>query len=113
MKYVLNVLLASYRDVDKVANNPEEAFRQALILQQMQKQAMENAPPQAAVGHAPMGTGGGTIGVGQAPVPGEQGAPTGGGPTQAPQQQQQPAGQGGITEQQLIQMLQQNQAGSV
>jgi hypothetical protein len=111
--YIMREIAATMDlDVDKVANNPEEAFRQALILQQMQKQAMENAPPQAAVGQDPMGTGGGTIGIGQAPVPGEQGAPTGGGPTQAPQQQQQPAGQGGITEQQLIQMLQQNQAGS-
>jgi hypothetical protein len=78
-------------DVDKVTNNPEEAFRQALLLQQMQKQAMEDnpqppaPPPQAAVGQDPMGTGGGNIGIGQAPVPGEQGAPTGGGAQ--PQQQ--------------------------
>jgi hypothetical protein len=84
--YIMREIAATMDlDVDKVANNPEEAFRQALILQQMQKQAMENAPPQAAVGQDPMGTGGGTIGIGQAPVPGEQGAPTGGGPTQAPQ----------------------------
>lgn len=112
--YIMREIAATMDlDMDKVTNNPEEAFRQALLLQQMQKQAMEDAPPQqsqVAVGQDAMGTGGGTIGVGQAPVPGEEGAPTGGGPTQAPQQQ--PSGQGGITEQQLIQMLQQNQAGS-
>ena len=94
-------------DVDKVTNNPEEAFRQALILQQMQKQAMEDnppppaPPPQAAVGQDPMGTGGGNIGIGQAPVPGEQGAPTGGGAQ--PQQQLPP---------ELMAMLQQAGAGN-
>src|SRR5210317_560412 len=100
--YIMREIAATMDlDVDKVTNNPEEAFRQALLLQQMQKQAMEDAPAQqsqVAVGQDAMGTGGGTIGVGQAPVPGEEGAPTGGGPTQAPQQQ--PSGQGGITEQQ-------------
>tara|TARA_R110002167_G_scaffold338257_1_gene545848 strand:- start:179 stop:1543 length:1365 start_codon:yes stop_codon:yes gene_type:complete len=90
--YIMREIAATMDlDVDKVTNNPEEAFRQALILQQMQKQAMEDnpqppaPPPQAAVGQDPMGTGGGNIGVGQAPVPGEQGAPTGGGAQ--PQQQ--------------------------
>jgi hypothetical protein len=39
-----------------------------------------------------MGTGGGNIGVGQAPVPGEQGFPTGGGPQ--PQQGQPQQGGG-------------------
>ena len=90
--YIMREIAATMDlDVDKVTNNPEEAFRQALILQQMQKQAMEDnpqppaPPPQAAVGQDPMGTGGGNIGIGQAPVPGEQGAPTGGGAQ--PQQQ--------------------------
>ena len=77
-------------DVDKVANSPEEAFRQAMLLQQMQQQ-MAAEQSDAAVGQDPMGTGGGTIGTGQAPAPGEQGAPTGGGaqPQPQPQQQQQ------------------------
>lgn len=63
-------------DPDKVTNNLEEAARQAALIQQ-------NQPVQAApAGQAPQGvpspadtagTGGGNIGVGQAPVPGEQG----------------------------------------
>jgi hypothetical protein len=102
--YIMREIAATMDlDVDKVTNNPEEAFRQALILQQMQKQAMEDnpqppaPPPQAAVGQDPMGTGGGNIGTGQAPVPGEQGAPTGGGAQ--PQQQLPP---------ELMAMLQQS-----
>ena len=75
-------------DVDKITNNPDEAMRQALVMQQMQQQAMAEHGP-AAVGQDPMGTGGGTIGTGQAPVPGEQGAPTGGGDRGQPQPQQQ------------------------
>ena len=71
-------------DADKITNNPEEAIRQALLLQQMQKEVQPD--PQTAVGQDPMGTGGGNIGVGQAPAPDEQGAPTGGGE----QTQQQP-----------------------
>ena len=73
-------------DADKITNNPEEAMRQALLLQQMQKEVQPD--PQTAVGQDPMGTGGGNIGVGQAPAPDEQGAPTGGGEQPEPQQQQ-------------------------
>ena len=73
-------------DADKITNNPEEAMRQALLLQQMQKEVQPD--PQTAVGQDPMGTGGGNIGVGQAPAPDEQGAPTGGGEQPGPQQQQ-------------------------
>ena len=69
-------------DVDKVTNNPEEAFRQAILMQQIQKAAIEANPPEVAVGQDVMGTGGGTIGTGQAPVPGEQGAPGGNQPQQ-------------------------------
>ena len=91
--YIMREIAATMDlDVEKVTNNPEEAFRQAILLQQMQKKAMEDAPPpppQAAVGQDPMGTGGGNIGVGQAPVPGEQGAPTGGGPNSPQEGQQQ------------------------
>lgn len=62
-------------DPDKVTNNMDEAIRQAVLIQQNNPQ-----PPAPAPG-APMppgvadtaGTGGGNIGVGQAPVPGEQG----------------------------------------
>jgi hypothetical protein len=41
------------------------------------QQRMQADQPEAAVGQDAMGTGGGNIGVGQAPVPGEQGFPTG------------------------------------
>jgi hypothetical protein len=62
-------------DPDKVTNNLEEAARQAILMQQQNPQPP--APPQGASGVPGVadtaGTGGGTIGVGQAPVPGEQG----------------------------------------
>ena len=94
--YIMREIAATMDlDAEKITNNPEEAFRQAILLQQMQKQAMENAPQQpqqVAVGQDPMGTGGGNIGVGQAPAPGEQGAPTGGGPNQTPPQGAPPQG---------------------
>jgi len=72
-------------DPEKVTNSLEEAAVQAQLMQQ-------NAPPapaQPAAGGPPgvqdtAGTGGGNIGVGQAPVPGEQGF------TGNEQQQQQP-----------------------
>ena len=61
-------------DPDKVTNSIEEAALQAQIMQQ-------NAPPQPAAPQAQgvpgvadtAGTGGGNIGIGQAPAPGEQG----------------------------------------
>lgn len=66
-------------DPDKVTNNMEEAARQAILLQQV----IPPAPPAGAVPGGPpggvpgvqdtAGTGGGNIGIGQAPVPGEQG----------------------------------------
>jgi len=78
-------------DPDKVTNNMDEAAIQAELLkgfqqpQQQQQQAPgQNVPP----GLDPMdtaGTGGGTIGTGQAPTPGEQGftGTPGGTPPQA------------------------------
>ena len=83
-------------DPDKVTNSMEEAALQAQLMQQ-------NAPPAPAAPQAQgvpgvadtAGTGGGNIGIGQAPVPGEQGftgneQPTGpqegGGEAQAPLQ---------------------------
>ena len=76
--YIIREIAKSMElDPDKVTNNMDEAMRQAYLLQQ-------NAPPPAAgapaqgVGGPPAvsdtaGTGGGNIGIGQAPVPGEQG----------------------------------------
>jgi hypothetical protein len=75
-------------DPDKVTNSFEEAARQQKLMQQNQPPA----PAQPAGGppgvQDPTGAGNGNIGVGQAPVPGEQGF-TGN------EQPQQPAGEGG------------------
>jgi hypothetical protein len=62
-------------DPDKVTNNMEEAARQAELFKQ------ENPMPEPQAGGAPMipgvqdtsGAGGGNIGIGQSPIPGEQG----------------------------------------
>jgi hypothetical protein len=65
-------------DPDKVTNNMDEAMRQALLMQQATAPA-EGAPPVAGPEGGPppvadmTGGGGGNIGVGAAPVPGEQG----------------------------------------
>jgi hypothetical protein len=67
-------------DPDKVTNNMEEAMRQALLMQQATAPApAEGAPPVAGPEGGPppvsdmTGGGGGNIGIGAAPVPGEQG----------------------------------------
>jgi hypothetical protein len=62
-------------DPDKVTNSLEEAARQAAIIQPQQPAAQPAASGAPAVpGVADTaGTGGGNIGIGQAPVPGEQG----------------------------------------
>ena len=63
-------------DPDKVANNMEEAARQATIMQLTQPPQpaapMPGAPPVPGVQDM-TGAGGGNIGMGAAPVPGEQG----------------------------------------
>jgi hypothetical protein len=81
-------------DVDKITNNPEEAMRQAVLMQQMQQQMQPEGPPAGANPNDPTGGGGGNIGVGTAPGPGQQGFPTGGG-ANAGQQQRRPAPQQG------------------
>ena len=83
-------------DVDKITNNPEEAMRQAVLMQQMQQQSQPEGPPAGANPNDPTGGGGGNIGVGTAPGPGQQGFPTGGG-ANAGQQQRRPAPQQGAT----------------
>ena len=63
-------------DPERVTNNPEEAMKQALLLQKMQAQ-QGGGPASGGIPGAnpndPVGSGGGNIGVGTAPVPGEQG----------------------------------------
>jgi hypothetical protein len=83
-------------DVDKITNNPEEAMRQAVLMQQMQQQMQPEGPPAGANPNDPTGGGGGNIGVGTAPGPGQQGFPTGGG-ANAGHQQRRPAPQQGAT----------------
>ena len=110
--YIMREIAATMDlDVEKVTNNPEEAFRQALLLQQMQQQQQEQAPAQD-----PTGAGGGNIGTGQAPTPGERGFATGGGPNAGTQQQQQqaqaPQGGGQQIPPELMAMLQQGGGGN-
>tara|TARA_R100000951_G_C2651826_1_gene184637 strand:- start:1727 stop:3922 length:2196 start_codon:yes stop_codon:yes gene_type:complete len=83
-------------DVDKITNNPEEAMRQAVLMQQMQQQSQPEGPPAGANPNDPTGGGGGNIGVGTAPGPGQQGFPTGGG-ANGGQQQRRPAPQQGAS----------------
>jgi len=60
-------------DPDKVTNNMEEAQLQAAMMQQMQAPPTEGQPPAGVDPNDPTGAGGGTIGTGTAPTPGEQG----------------------------------------
>ena len=109
--YIMREIAATMDlDVEKVTNNPEEAFRQAILLQQMQQQMAEQNPQPM----DPTGTGGGNIGTGQAPAPGEQGCATGGGPNAGTEQQQQQAqgGQGQQLPPELMAMLQQQAGGN-
>ena len=80
-------------DVDKITNNPEEAMRQAVLMQQMQQQMQPEGPPAGANPNDPTGGGGGNIGVGTAPGPGQQGFPPGGGANAG---QRRPAPQQGV-----------------
>jgi hypothetical protein len=61
-------------DPDKVTNNMEEAQLQASLMAAQAPAQQAPAAPGGVPGVADTaGTGGGNIGVGQAPVPGEQG----------------------------------------
>ena len=95
MDYIIREIAKSMDlDPDKLVNSMSDATVQAEILKQFQAQ---NPPPAAPEGQAPpqgppagaqvqdtQGSGGGTIGTGTAPQPGEQGfsGNTGGGPMQ-------------------------------
>ncbi|MGB0141493.1 MAG: portal protein [Luminiphilus sp.] len=99
--YIIREIAKSLElDPEKVTNNMEEAIRQAQLLAQtggIQQMAEQQAGGPAGANPAdPTGAGGGTIGTGVAPAPGEPGF-TGNGPqsTQQPQdagQQQPPMG---------------------
>ena len=82
MDYLVREIAASMDlDPDKVANNTAEAAIQAEILKKFQAENPQEMPPQAgggdptqkAPGGDPNGNGGGNIGTGGAPTPGEAG----------------------------------------
>jgi hypothetical protein len=91
--YIIREIAKSMElDPDKVANNMDEAARQATMMQLMQPPQPEapvpGAPPVPGVQDM-TGAGGGNIGMGAAPVPGEQGFT--GTPQGAPMPMQVPA----------------------
>ncbi len=76
-QYVISEIAKSMDlDPDKVTNNMSEAALQAELMKQFQAPMQPEQPQQGMADGAPLdptGAGGGTIGTGQAPVPGEQG----------------------------------------
>ena len=74
-QYVIREIAKSLDlDPDKVTNNMSEAALQAEMMKQFQAPAQdEQGAPAGADAMDTSGAGGATIGVGQAPVPGEQG----------------------------------------
>jgi len=77
-QYIISEIAKSMDlDPDKVTNNMSEAALQAELMKQFQAPLPEEQagmqPPAGADAADPTGAGGGTIGTGQAPVPGEQG----------------------------------------
>jgi len=95
-QYIIREIAKSLElDPDKVTNNMDEAAVQAELLKAFQQQAPEGQPGAAPAGVNPMdqtGAGGGTIGTGQVPTPGEQGF-TGNAQPQGTPQPPQGAGQ--------------------
>jgi len=89
-QYIIREIATSMGlDPDKVTNNMDEAALQAEILKGMQGNQGQQ-PPAGANPADPTGAGGGTIGTGIAPTPGEQGFT---GTPQNGQQQPQPSNQ--------------------
>jgi len=89
-QYVIREIAKSMDlDPDKVTNNMDEAALQAELMKQFQAPLdSQQKPPAGADPMDPTGAGGGTIGTGVAPTPGEQGFT--GTPQNGQQQQQQP-----------------------
>jgi len=99
-QYIIREIANSMElDPDKVTNNMDEAAIQAELMKGFQQE--QPMPPEGMPAGAnpldPTGAGGGNIGTGQAPVPGEQGFSANGQTagtqqTQAPSEQQPPVG---------------------
>jgi hypothetical protein len=97
-QYVIREIAKSMDlDPDKVTNNMDEAALQAEIMKGFQQPAQPEqggmTPPAGADAMDPTGAGGGNIGTGQAPVPGEQGFSARNDEQQGTTQQTQAAGQ--------------------
>ena len=73
-QYIIREIAKSMElDPEKVTNNMSEAALQAEIMKEFQGPPQEQQAPAGANPLDPTGAGGGTIGTGQAPIPGEQG----------------------------------------
>ena len=73
-QYVIREIAKSLDlDPDKVTNNMSEAALQAEMMKQFQTPVDQQGAPAGADASDPTGAGGGNVGTGQAPVPGEQG----------------------------------------
>jgi hypothetical protein len=73
-------------DAEKLINDEREAFKQAEILKAAGGLTSDQSQAQGINPADPSGGGGGNIGVGQAPVPGEQGFSAPQNPATAPQE---------------------------
>jgi len=94
-QYVIREIAKSLDlDPDKVTNNMSEAALQAELMKQFQAPMPEQQMPMAGVDAMDStGAGGGNIGTGQVPVPGEQGFSANGGQAEGTQQTQTDGGQ--------------------
>jgi hypothetical protein len=73
-QYVIREIAKSLDlDPDKVTNNMSEAALQAEMMKQFQAPPEQQGAPAGADVNDPTGAGGGNVGTGQAPIPGEQG----------------------------------------
>ena len=103
--YIIREIAKSMElDPNKVTNDMRQAAIQAELLKQFRGDQPEQQPPAGVDPNDPTGAGGGTIGTGQAPIPGEQGftgVPRGGQGQEANVEQTQDVGQQLPTDQQL------------
>jgi hypothetical protein len=105
--YIIREIAKSMElDPNKVTNDMRQASIQAELLKQFRGDQPEQSqqPPAGVDPNDPTGAGGGTIGTGQAPVPGEQGftgVPRGGQGQEANVEQTQNVGEQPPTDQQL------------
>jgi hypothetical protein len=73
-QYIIREIAKSMElDPEKVTNNMDEAAVQAELMKNFAGPSAQQSPPAGTDPSDPTGAGGGTIGTGQAPIPGEQG----------------------------------------